>query len=266
VSHIGTAASVGQAAPIRLYLYHPYNLALIGLRSVLTAAPHIEVVGEGGSRRLLARRVREHRADVAVLGLSRDAQHAELDIVRALRVVGGGVEPHPAPRVIVLSQDHEPDTVLAAVRAGAQAFLSLDVSARELEDAVRVVAAGGAVLCPCGAKAMIDAYTGNRAPPAQPAVAEELSRRERQVLQLLAEGNSSADMAVVLSVTEATVRSHIHHLLGKLGLSSRAQAIAYAFQHGLVPSVPSPTQSLDHLGHAAHRRRVEHDLQRHLHA
>jgi DNA-binding NarL/FixJ family response regulator len=248
---------------IRLYLYHPYHLALIGLRSVLAATPWIDVVGEGGSRRLLARRVRECRADLVLVGLSGDAGTAELDAVRAI----SALDTDPAPRVIVLSQDHEPDTVLAAVRVGAQAFLSPEASAPELQHAVRVVADGGAVLCPCGAKAVIDAYVGGEV-PAAPTAHDDLSHRERQVLRLLAMGGSSAEVAARLGVTETTVRSHVHHLLGKLGLSSRAQAIAYAFRHGIVAGVPvrSAGQPLDHLGHAGHRRHVEHGLQRHLHA
>lgn len=263
--HTGAVVPSDRPDRVRLYLYHPYHLALIGLRSVLAAAPWIDVVGEGGSRRLLDRRVREHGADMVLVGLSEDAGEAELDAVRAVRAL----DADPAPRVIVLSQHHEPGTVLAAVRAGAQAFLSPEVSAPELEHAVRVVAEGGAVLCPCGAKAMIDAYVGGG--PSEPhrvLTEDDLSGRERQVLRLLALGHSGADIAARLSVTETTVRSHVHHLLRKLGLSSRAQAIAYAFRHGLVPSMPtrSAGQPLDHLGHPGHRRRVEHDLQRHLHA
>ncbi|GAB1515294.1 two-component system response regulator NarL [Actinophytocola sp. KF-1] len=251
--------------PIRIFLYHPYNLALIGLRSAMAGEPGITVVGAGGSRRLLARHAKDPDTDVIVLGLHDAARPVEFDDVRTARGTAQG------PRIVVLSQDHEQGTVRAAMRAGARAFLSLDSSAEELRHAVRTVAAGGAVLCPCGAEAMFDAVAGPvRIPESRPPSGhDDLSRRERQVLGLLASGHSSAEIAELLSVTETTVRSHVHHLLGKLGLRSRAQAIAWAFQHGLVPSVPPPPSapaSLDRVRHVRHSRRVEHDLQRQLHA
>lgn len=259
--------------PIRIFLYHPYNLALIGLRSAIEGDPRITVVGTSGSRRLLSRQARDPRTDVLVLGLPETARPVELDDVREARTATD------RPRIIVLSQNHKQGTVRAAVRAGARAFLSLDSSAEELRHAVRTVAAGGAVLCPCGADALMDAVAGSDVGErdtrthSHPAGGDALSRREREVLGLLAGGHGSAEIAGQLSVTEATVRSHIHHLLGKLGLRSRAQAIAWAFQHGLVPtaavtsSAPSsaPT-SLDRVRHVRHGRRVEHDLQRQLHA
>lgn len=249
--------------PIRIFLYHPYNLALIGLRSAIEGDSRITVVGANGSRRLLAQQARDPRTDVLVLGLPETARPVEFDDLRE------ALTATDRPRVIVLSQNHKQGTVRAAVRAGARAFLSLDSSAEELRHAVRTVAAGGAVLCPCGADALMDAVAG--ADPgsrthSHPASADALSRREREVLGLLAGGHGSAEIAERLSVTEATVRSHIHHLLGKLGLRSRAQAIAWAFQHGLVQTAPSALTSLDRVRHVRHGRRVEHDLQRQLHA
>lgn len=275
----GTTGTRGRLAlwadnsdPIRIFLYHPYNLALIGLRSAIEGDPRITVVGTSGSRRSLARQARDPRTDVLVLGLPETARPVEFDEIRAVREARTATD---RPRVIVLSQNHKQGTVRAAVRAGARAFLSLDSSAEELRHAVRTVAAGGAVLCPCGADALMNAVAGSdsgeRGPRthSHPAGGDALSRREREVLGLLAGGHGSAEIAGQLSVTEATVRSHIHHLLGKLGLRSRAQAIAWAFQHGLVPTaavVSSTPTSLDRVRHVRHGRRVEHDLQRQLHA
>lgn len=250
------------ADPIRIFLYHPYNLALIGLRSAIAGEPRLAVVGAGGSRRLLARHAKDPRTDVIVLGLHDATRPVEFEDIRA------APDSARRPRIIVLSQNHEQGTVRAAVRAGARAFLSLDSSAEELRHAVRTVAAGGAVLCPCGAEAMFDAVAGPVAVPEHrpPAGHDELSRREREVLGLLAGGHSSAEIAALMSVTETTVRSHVHHLLGKLGLRSRAQAIAWAFQHGLAPVTSSRPASLDRVRHVRHSRRVEHDLKRQLHA
>jgi DNA-binding NarL/FixJ family response regulator len=256
---------VDHADPIRIFLYHPYNLALVGLRSVLIGEPRITVVGASRSRALLARHARDPRTEVIVLGLHDAAHPVEFDDIRASRGAGR------LPRIVVLSQDHEQGTVRAAVCAGARAFLSLDSSAEELRHAIRTVAAGGAVLCACGAEAVFDAVARPAEPPESERLSgyDELSRREVQVLGLLAGGHGSAEIAWLLSVTETTVRSHIHHLLGKLGLHSRGQAIAWAFQHGLAPAVAvtsSGPASLDRARHVRDGRRVEHDLQRKLHA
>ncbi|WP_165777613.1 LuxR C-terminal-related transcriptional regulator [Amycolatopsis antarctica] len=251
-SHNRAAVQAGPGGPIRLRLHHPDTGTRSRLRAALTAAPGIKVVGSGT-------RPGTPGADVVVLGLPVTGLRAGLDTIRTLRAT------REAPRIVALGQDHDQETVVAAVEAGAQAFLGPGTDPAELVRAVRVVADGGGVLCPCGVTALIDAHLGRRpAAGPQPATVD-LSRREREVLHLLARGDSSAEIARNLTVTEATVRSHIHHLLGKLGLRSRAQAVAYAFRHGFEPGGPSAAEFADHRGHPGHRRRVEHGVQRHLH-
>jgi len=272
IPSIGATVPAVHVRPIKLFIYHPYRLARAGMRSVLAEVTRVGGIAEGSPPRPLARWLRDYDADVVLLGLATAADLDTVRMVRAGRVrVGSGRD---VPGIVVIGQDHQQAAAIAAVEAGARGFLSLDATPEELVRVVLAVADGGAALCPCGVQALVDAHVGQQPaavpappPPAapRPASIATLSRRERQVLHLLAQGGSSAEIARQLAITETTVRSHIHHLLGKLGLRSRAQAIAFAFQHGIEPRVASsggPAVRLDLRRDASHRRRIEHCPQR----
>ena len=138
-------------------------------------------------------------------------------------------------RVIVLTTFDLDEYVYAAMKAGASGFLLKDVRPEQLADAVRCVAAGDALLAPAITRRLIERFVG-RPPPGggTPAALTELTAREVEILRLVAGGLSNAEIALTLFVTEATVKTHVSHILGKLGLRDRVQAVVVAYESGLV--------------------------------
>jgi DNA-binding NarL/FixJ family response regulator len=208
------------------------------LRALLDKEPDVEVVGEapGGTEALeTARRV---RPDVTLLSTSR----MTLDGVRVPPQVISPDE-EELVKVILLTAPHH-DEAVRALSAGVRGVLSTGGSPHELLHAIRLVAAGDAFVAPPTISRFLQhvqliLHERKSVPPEE---LDTLTPRELQVLQLLARGRSNAEIAGELFLSDATVRSHVHHLLVKLGLRNRTQAVAFAYENGLMPSQSSVPQ------------------------
>jgi len=165
----------------------------------------------------------ELRPDVVLM----DLRMPRMDGVEATRRLrGSGV------KVIVLTTYADDRSVIDALRAGAVGYLTKDASAEEIQQALERVTSGQAVLDPAVQHLLIEAIASS-GPSSAPSLPDGLTAREAEVLALIAEGLSNTDIAARLVVSEATVKSHINHLLPKIGARDRAQAVGYAYRHGL---------------------------------
>ena len=215
---------------IRVLLVDDEELVRFGLRTVLEAAGDFEVVGEAGDGAAGVKAARELRPDVVLT----DIRMPGMDGLTATKQILALPDP---PQVAVLTTFHLDEYVYAALAAGAGGFLLKDTPPREIAAAVRAVADGTATLSPKVTAALIDSYVDRRAAPrraeAQRRIAE-LSDREREVLQLLGSGQSNAELARTLYVSEATVKTYVSRLLTKLDLTNRTQAAILAHEAGLL--------------------------------
>ncbi|MFC5181585.1 response regulator [Actinomadura harenae] len=215
---------------IRVMIADDQGMVRTGFGVLLNAQPDIEVVGEAenGERALLV--AESLRPDVVLM----DVRMPVMDGLEATRrMLASG--PDEGPKVLMLTTFDLDDYVYEALRAGASGFLLKDASASELAEAVRVVAAGDALLSPSITRRLISEFARLGAPRAPSrARLEELTERETEVLALVARGLSNAEIAAELVVAEQTVKTHFGRILAKLGLRDRAQAIVYAYEVGLV--------------------------------
>lgn len=212
---------------IRVLLADDQELVRSGFRLILDLAEGIEVVGEAADGREAVRLAKELQPDVVLM----DVRMPELDGIEATRRLRqAGVD----ARVLVLTTFDLDEYVYAAVRAGASGFLLKDSPRDQLVTAVRTVARGEALLAPAITQRLIERFVAR--PPleeAAPAVAA-LSRRELEVLRLLARGLSNAEIAAQLVLGEATVKTHVARIFRKLDLRDRVQAVVFAYETGLV--------------------------------
>jgi DNA-binding NarL/FixJ family response regulator len=227
-----TGAEPGGAsdsALIRIILVDDQELVRAGFRMVLDAQPDMQVVGEaadGGAAIDLALRV---HSDVVIM----DARMPRMDGVEATRQLR---QARDLPRVLMLTTFDLDEYAFAALKAGASGFLLKDVPPEELLFAIRAVHSGDSVVAPSTTRRLIDQFAallpgGEDAAPSELA---DLTDREREVLTLVAQGLSNAEIAKRLYVSEATVKTHVGRVLAKLGLRDRVQAVVYAYEHGLV--------------------------------
>jgi DNA-binding NarL/FixJ family response regulator len=199
-----------------------------GFGALLSAQPYISVVGDAANGRDAVRLVQTLAPDVVLM----DVRMPELNGLDAAREI---LARDTGTKVLMLTTFDIDDYVYAALRAGASGFLLKDAPADELVRAVRVVAAGDALLAPSITRRMIADLVSRRAAPRRSA--DELARltpRETEVLELLARGISNAEIAAVLFVSEETVKTHVGKVFAKLGLRDRAQAVVMAYETGLV--------------------------------
>ena len=216
---------------IRVLLIDDQALVRAGLRLILEsdADADIAVTGEAGDGREAIALATSLQPDVVLM----DVQMPVMDGIAATRRIidatGDG-----APRVLVLTTFEQDDYIFAALRAGASGFLLKNAPPEELIEAVRIVAAGDALLAPSVTRRIIAEFVRQPAPPTQPETIRRLTEREMETLRLLARGLSNAEMARDLFVSEATVKSHVSAVLTKLALRDRAQAVVFAYESGLV--------------------------------
>ncbi|NLU81598.1 response regulator transcription factor [Rhodococcus sp. HNM0569] len=201
-----------------------------GFGALLAAQPDISVVGDAPDGRAAVREVARIRPDVVLM----DVRMPEMNGLDAAReILASGYS--PPVRVLMLTTFDIDDYVYDALGAGASGFMLKDAPADELVRAVRVVAAGDALLAPTVTRRLIENVTKRRAAPrrAYDGLAA-LTPREREVLELLARGLSNSEIAVHLFVAEQTVKTHVGKVLGKLGVRDRAQAVVVAYESGVV--------------------------------
>lgn len=213
---------------IRVLICDDQALVRAGFRAILEAQPDIEVVGEAENGAEAVALAERRAPDVILM----DIRMPVLDGVEATRRLAAAGSP---TRILVLTTFDLDEYVHAAIRAGASGFLLKDVTPPKLLEAIRVVAAGDALLAPSVTRRLLERFATTLPRHEQSSAAlAELTARETEVLKLLAGGLSNAEIAASLVVSEATVKSHISSLLRKLGLRDRVQAVILAYESGLV--------------------------------
>ena len=217
------------AGRVRVVVADDHEVVRSGFAGLLETQPDFDVVGTAADGAEAVRVCRERSPDVVLM----DIRMPGMDGIEATRqlssATGGG------PRVLILTTFDLDEYVYDAIRAGASGFLLKDVTAERLFDAVRVVAAGDALLAPNVTRRLIAEFATMHRPEAPPAAAlAALTPRETQVLRLVAEGLSNPEIAARLTVTEETVKTHVSRVLSKLGLRDRTQAVVTAYETGLV--------------------------------
>ena len=211
---------------IRVLLADDQALVRAGFRMILKAEPGIEVVGEAGNGVEAVAYARELAPDVVLM----DIRMPVLDGIEATRQV---VLNETSPRVLVLTTFDLDEYVYGALRAGASGFLLKDAPEEQLVSAIRVIATGGSLFAPSVTRRLIEEFS-RRAAPSLPPQLDELTARELEVLRLVARGLTNGEIAATLVVSEHTVKTHVAHLLRKLGLRDRTQAVVAAYESGLV--------------------------------
>jgi DNA-binding NarL/FixJ family response regulator len=202
-----------------------------GFAAVLTAQPGLQVVGLAADGADAVRQVRHLEPDVVLM----DVRMPVMDGLQATREILGAGAGSALPRVLMLTTFDLDDYVYAALRAGASGFLLKDATAAELVTAVRVVAAGEALLAPSVTRRLIADFARQQQPdqPLPPAL-DALTQRETEVLRLIARGLSNTEISRTLVIAEQTTKTYVGRILAKLNLRDRAQAVVVAYETGLI--------------------------------
>jgi DNA-binding NarL/FixJ family response regulator len=213
---------------IRVLIADDQALLRGGFRMILESQEDIEVVGEAEDGREALEQARALEPDVVLM----DIRMPELDGLEATRQL---VDADGAPRVLILTTFDLDEYVYEAMKAGASGFLLKEVRPEQLADAVRVVAAGETLVAPAITRRLVEEFVRRRPPGSgAPAEVSALTERELEVLKLVARGLSNGEIAAMLFLSEATVKTHITHVLAKLRLRDRVQAVVLAYESGLV--------------------------------
>ncbi|MFD7288412.1 response regulator [Streptomyces sp. NPDC059863] len=216
-------------SPVRVLLVDDQPLVRSGLRVIMADHPDLEVVGEASTGAEAVQLVKGVCPDVVVM----DIRMPGMDGIEATRLITAG----PATaRVLVLTTFDEDDHVYGALRAGASGFMVKDMALDDILAAIRVVAAGDALIAPGVTRRLIAEFAGRpeAAPARSPRLVEGITEREREVLTLVGRGRSNSEIAEDLFITVATAKSHVSRLLTKLGARDRVQLVITAYETGLV--------------------------------
>jgi DNA-binding NarL/FixJ family response regulator len=218
---------------IRVFLVDDQELVRAGFRMVVDSQDDMEVVGEAGDGGEALERLAVTRADVVLM----DVRMPRMDGVEAARQLraraDAGAE---VPKVVVLTTFDLDEYVFAAVKAGAAGFLLKDAPPGDLLSAIRAVRSGDAVVAPSATRRLLERFSNqlpDQVPPSDSRV-HTLTERESEVLLEVARGLSNAEIAGRLYLSEATVKTHVGRILGKLGLRDRVQLVVFAYETGLV--------------------------------
>jgi DNA-binding NarL/FixJ family response regulator len=216
---------------IRVLIADDQDLVRVGFRLILEREPDLTVVGEAGDGAATISAVARLQPDVVLM----DVRMPVLDGIEATRrLTADGT----GPKVLILTTFDLDELVYAGLEAGASGFLLKDVKAEVLADAIRTVHAGEALLAPTVTRRLIATFlASHRRPPVDDSRLASLTARELEVLRLIATGRSNTEIAGDLVLSEATVKTHVGRIFAKLGTRDRAQAVVFAYEHGLV----SPT-------------------------
>ncbi len=213
---------------VRIVVADDHQVVREGFAGMLDTQPDFTVVGTASDGAEAVRICRQLSPDIVLM----DVRMPGMDGIEAARQLAG----EGRPRILILTTFDLDEYVYDALRAGASGFLLKDVTAERLFDAVRVIAAGDALLAPAVTRRLISEFARQRRQPDVPSetALAALTPRETQVLRLVAEGMSNPEIAARLVVTEETVKTHVSRVLSKLGLRDRTQAVVSAYESGLV--------------------------------
>ncbi len=214
---------------ITILLVDDHALVRGGVRAYLESQPEMEVVGEAGSGEEAVQLAAEYVPDVVLMDLIMPG----MDGVEATRRVRAAC---PRSQIVVLTSFHEDVNIFPAIQAGAISYLLKDIDPADLAEAIRAAARGEAVIHPKVAARLLHELRGDRSETINPY--RNLSEREQEVLKLIAEGLSNADIASKLVLSEKTIKSHVSNILSKLHLVDRTQAAVFAWREGVVRKAP----------------------------
>jgi DNA-binding NarL/FixJ family response regulator len=221
--------------PVRILLVDDDDLMRAGLRAVLSSDQSVRVVGEASNGRAAVSAVRAHSPDLILM----DVRMPDLDGIAATREV---LTASPEVKVVILTTFEDDQYIFGALSAGASGFLLKRTRPEELLTAIHTVAAGDSLLSPSVTRTVIARMTQVPAPDdGAHERLEELTAREREVLELVARGLSNSEIADTLVIEESTVKTHIKRILMKLSLRDRIQAVIFAYESGLTQPGPKPT-------------------------
>ena len=214
---------------IQVILADDQPLIRAGLRRLIEQTPDIDVAGEAGTGAEAVRITRDTSADVVVM----DIRMPGLDGIEATRLITtAGTRAH----VLVLTTFDDDDYVYGALQAGASGFLVKDMALEDILTAIRVVAAGDAIIAPAVTRRLIGQFASQPRPGRRPLELTGITDREREVLKLVGLGMSNAEIATALYITPGTAKTHVARLLAKLDARDRVQLVIIAYQAGLAPA------------------------------
>ncbi len=218
-----------ESGPVRIVVADDHEVIRDGLAELLNTQADFTVVATASDGAEAVRICHEHRPDVVLM----DVRMPGVDGIEATRELARSGS--DAPRVLILTTFDLDEYVYDALRAGASGFLLKDGTAERLFDAVRVIAAGEALLAPAITRRLINEFAAQRpVSPERSSALSSLTRRETEVLRLLAQGLSNLEIAARLAIAEETVKTHVGRILSKLGLRDRTQAVIAAYESRIV--------------------------------